>query len=486
MTEEKDTAKKGPGVFKMGLGIFVLVTLASLMSIRSFPTMGLVAWQLIAFSILAIVMYLIPASLISAELATGWPKTGGVYIWVREAFGKRWGFTAVWMQWFQMTIGFIGILTFIAATVSYVIDSSLADDKLFQFLMVVVVWWGMTIVNFKGLKTYARVNSLFVSIGVLIPGAILILGGIWWVMSGHTTLVTLNPTLSDFIPNFANIDTLVLLVTFIFIFIGIEMTSVHAKEIKNVGRNYPLGLLMVGLIMTGISILGALVISMMVPVGNLNLLAGIMQSYQIIFGAGIAVTILALMITIGSIGEVSAWILGPVRGLLVTAQDGNLPTILQKENKNGMPVNMMILQAILITFWGGIYVILPGGVNSSYWMLFALATLVYIVMYFLMYAAAIKLRYSHPEVKRAFTVPGGKLGMWLLAGWGFASMAFLFILALVPPSQITSLNLSSSAYILLMLFGIIVITIVPLVIYHFKKPSWTPEKGSEGEKEALE
>jgi amino acid transporter len=151
-----------------------------------------------------------------------------------------------------------------------------------------------------------------------------------------------------------------------------------------------------------------------------------------------------------------------------------------------MPVNMMIVQALFITFWGGIYVILPGGVNSSYWMLFALATLVYIPMYFLMYAAAIKLRYSHPEVKRAFTVPGGKLGMWLLAGWGFASMAFLFILALVPPSQITSLNLSSTEYILLMLFGIIVITIVPFIIYHFKKPSWTPEKGSQGEKEAQE
>ena len=294
----------------------------------------------------------------------------------------------------------------------------------------------------------------------------------------------MHPTLHDFIPDFSKANTLVLLVTFVFLFIGVEMTAVHAKEIKNVGRSYPLGILIVGIVMTVLSILGALLITMMVPVGTLNLLEGIMQAFKVIYGAGVITTVLALMIIVGSLGEVSSWILGPVRGLLETARDGNLPRGLQKENKNGMPVNMMILQAIFVTFWGAIYAILPGGVNSSFWMLFALTTCVYLVMYFFMYAAAVKLRYKFPDVKRSFSIPGGKPVMWLVAGWGLLSMVFVFILALIPPSQIKGMNLSKTGYILLMLAATLVISIIPLVIYQFKKPSWMPGPRSAGAKEA--
>ncbi len=468
--------KGSKDIYKMGLISFILITLASLMSIRNFPSMALVEWELVTFSILAIILYLIPASLTSAELGTGWPKTGGVYVWVKEAFGDRWGFVAVWMQWFQMTIGFIGVLTFVAGTLSYAISPALANNKLYEFLVIVIVWWVFTFINLKGIKTYTKVNSLFVVIGTLLPAAIFIIFGLAYVFGGgHHLLFTLHPTMADFIPNFSSIDNIALLVTFVFLFIGIEMTSVHAKEIKNVRRNYPLGLLVAGIVLTVASVIGALIISLLVPAGNLNLLSGIMQGFEVIFGGGIIVTIIALLITIGTIGQASSWILGPVRGIFVTAKDGNLPKILQKENKNSMPVNMMILQAIVFTFWGAIYVILPGGVNSSFWILFALTTLVYIVTYLLMYGAVIKLRYTQPDVKRPFKIPGGKLGVWLVGGWGFIAMVFLFIVALFPPSQITGSGLTTLEYVAILLIGTIIITLIPIIIHAKRKPSWKPD-----------
>ena len=142
-------------------------------------------------------------------------------------------------------------------------------------------------------------------------------------------------------------------------------------------------------------------------------------------------------IAIGAIGQVSTWILGPVRGLFATAKEGTLPPLLQKKNKNDLPVNMLILQGVLVTFWGAVYVLAPGGVNSSFWMLVALTTTVYIVMYFLMYAAAIRLRYTRPDVPRSFKIPGGKAGMWLVGGFGFLMMILLLIVAMLPPSQIS-------------------------------------------------
>lgn len=257
------------------------------------------------------------------------------------------------------------------------------------------------------------------------------------------------------------------------------MTAVHSQEIKNVRRNYPLSLLIMGIVLVAISIIGSLIVMLMVPAGVTNLLSGIMQAFEKIFGLGIITSIIALMITVGSVGQASSWILGPVRGLLVTAQDGNLPKILQKENKNKMPVNMMILQAVIVTFWGMVYVILPGGVNSSFWMLFALTTTIYIVMYLFMYAALIKLRYSQPEVPRSFTIPGGKAGAWIVGVWGFIAMVFLFVVALFPPSQISGSGLTSTEYVAFLLFGTIILSLIPVIIHALRKPGWKPESGVE-------
>ncbi|MCX5992959.1 MAG: amino acid permease, partial [Chloroflexi bacterium] len=151
--------------YRMGLAVFTLLTLASLFNIRKFPNMAETQWQLVTFLLLAILLYLIPASLVSAELATGWPQTGGVYVWVKKAFGQRWGFVAVWLQWFQMTIGFVAALTFIAATFAYAFMPSFADSKLYQFIVSIIIWWGMTLVNLRGLKTYTSISWSFLVIG---------------------------------------------------------------------------------------------------------------------------------------------------------------------------------------------------------------------------------------------------------------------------------------------------------------------------------
>ena len=465
--------KTGNG-FKLSLLAFILVTSAALISIRSFPTMSEVGWQLIIFSLLAIIIYLIPASLISAELATAWPEEGGVYVWVKKAFGERWGFTAIWLQWFQMTIGMIGVLTFIAGTLSYVFNPALANNKLFDFVIIVVVWWAMTFLNFRGFKAYTRISSISVAIGVFIPTALLIIGGIWYILAGFPVQLTLHPGAADLIPSFSSINSLVLLITFVFLFIGIEMTAAHAGEIENVKRNYPLGIMVVGVVMAVVCTIGALIVSMLVPNASVNLLAGIMQSFVTIFqkiGMPWLIVIIGLMIAIGAIGQVSTWILGPVRGLLVTARHGSLPPSLQKMNKNGIPVNMLLFQAIVVTFWGLVYLLLPGGVNSSFFLLFALTTSVYIVMYFLMFAAAIRLRYTHPEVPRPFKVPGGNAGMWGMAGFGFIVMIFLLLLSLLPPSQIASTG-GMGYYTAFMCIGTAVVVAIPIIIHLFSKPEW--------------
>ena len=467
--------------YKLSLLTFTLITGAALLQTRDYPAMAVTGWNTIIFNLLSVVLFLFPCALVAAELATGWPGEGGVYKWVKEAFGEHWGFTASWLQWFQMTIAFVTILAFIAGVLSYIFNPALADNKLFIFLIVILVWWGVTFVDLRGLRTSSWISSIFLILGVFLPMVLLIVGGLTYIASGPPINLTLHPTWKDLIPNLTNFRSLVLLVTFTFTYTGIEVTSAHAEDMKDVHRDYPLGVFIIGAIAALGSIVGSLIVGQVLPVENLVLTAGMMQTYENIFswfGFEWIMPVIAILIAIGSIGKITTWVLGPVRGLGRAAREGLLPPILQKHNDVGVPVNLLILQAIFVTIWGLIFLLLPGGVNSGFWMLLALTTTVYIVMYILMYLAAIKLRYSQSNVKREFKIPGGKAGMWVISGWGIVSMIIIFILALFPPTQSSIESIGIIPFEVLMIAGTIAVVLVPQLIYWQRKPSWIPNEQS--------
>ena len=121
------------------LGVFALamLNLAIICTLRGLPMMAEEGLSLVFYFIVTAVIFLIPVSLVCAELATGWPPKGpgGVYIWVNEAFGPRWGFIAIWLQWIQNVVWFPSILSFVGATFAYVYDPSLAANKYFMITL---------------------------------------------------------------------------------------------------------------------------------------------------------------------------------------------------------------------------------------------------------------------------------------------------------------------------------------------------------------
>src|SRR3990167_7672442 len=85
-------------------------------SLRNLAVSAEYGAALISFYIIAAIFFYIPSVLIGAELATGWPQTGGAYIWIREAFGRRWGFLGMCLQWGYNVVWYPTILSFIAGT----------------------------------------------------------------------------------------------------------------------------------------------------------------------------------------------------------------------------------------------------------------------------------------------------------------------------------------------------------------------------------
>lgn len=447
-----------------------MINVAAICGIRNLPVMAEYGFSSLFLIILAAIIFFIPSALVSAELATGWPKAGGVYTWVKEAFGHRSGFLAIWLMWVENVIWYPTALSFIAATIAYVFNPALASNKIYTLIVILVVFWVTTFVNLRGMRISGKISSLGVLWGTLLPGLIIIILGIVWCFSDHPLQISFN--LTSFLPNFSSIDNLVFFTGIILALLGMEMSAVHALDVKHPQKDFPRAIFLSALIIIVFYALGSLAISIVIPQTKISLVAGSMQAFSYFVGAyGLSwlIPCMAVLILIGAIASLSTWVVGPPRGLLAAARDGDLPPLFRKVNNEGMPVSLLIGQAIIVSVISLMFLFMPS-INSAYWILTVLIAQLYLVMYILMFAAAIKLRYKRPDVTRAYRVPGGNIGMWAIAGIGILSSIFTIIMGFFPPSQIKTGSVAF--YITFLLVGLILLCAAPSIILLFQKPKW--------------
>ena len=199
-----------------------------------------------------------------------------------------------------------------------------------------------------------------------------------------------------------------------------------------------------------------------------------MKAFQQIFAKlsiSWATPVVCLLLAFGGIGGVMSWISGPSRGLLWTAQEGEIPPFLAKTNKKGVQISILMVQGGIVTLLSMAYFVMAD-VSVAFFLLSAMTITLYLVMYMLMYAAAIRLRYSQPDLQRSYRVPGGMAGMWIIAGIGFLGVVFSFIVGFFPP---TLLPVGSpTLYVGLVAGGTVLFTGLPLLITSLKRASWRP------------
>lgn len=457
---------------KRVLSIFVLAMLnVSIMaSLRNLPLVAEFGLSAIFFFILVALLFLLPCSLVAAELATGWPKEGGIYVWVREALGDRWGFMAIWMQWVHNVAWYPVIMSFVAVTAAYLFSAELASNRLFVITIILVGFWGMTLLNYLGIKISARLSTIGAISGTILPGIFIISLGFSWIAGGHPIQTPLS--WEALIPSFSTVGNLVFLTGLFLAFAGLEVTASYANNVQNPKKNYPRAILLGSLITLALFMLGSLSIAVVVPKEDLNIVQGLMEAfklflshYQLLW----ALPLMAILMIIGAIAEVNSWIIGPVRGLFATSSHGNLPPFFQKRNKRDVPTRLLLFQAILVSIASLAFLYMPK-VSSGFWILTALSAQSYLVMYILMFITAIKLRYSKPDVPRPYQIPFKNIGIWVVSCMGMGASLFAIILCFVPPSALKVGN--PIIYALFLAGGLFVMCIIPLGIHSCRKPHW--------------
>lgn len=449
-------SKKVLNVFSL-----VMINVIAVDSLRTLPISAKLGFSLISYYVIAAFAFFIPVALVAAELATAYPNTGGIYIWVREAFGKRAGFITIWLQWIYNVVWYPTMLAFIAATIAYLIAPQLANNKFFLLGSGLILFWLFTLLNCFGMKLSSLVSTIGATIGTILPMVVIILLSVLWYFQGKPMAVNYPTSL---LPDFSSIGNLALFSAVLFGLIGMEMSAVHAEEVRNPQRDYPKALLYSTLLIISTLSLGSLAIVIVVPSDSLSVVSGLIDAYAVFFKSynmPWMTSVIAVLIILGGLSGVSAWIIGPTKGLLVSARDGSLPAQFATVNKYGAPVMLLIAQGVIFTILSSIFIFLDS-INAAYWMLSDLSAQMALMVYVIMFAAAIKLRYSKPDHPRGYTIPGGNIVMWIVAGTGIVCCLFAMFIGFVPPSQIPVGNI----YIFesFLIGGLVLFVLVPWLL----------------------
>jgi glutamate:GABA antiporter len=249
-----------------------------------------------------------------------------------------------------------------------------------------------------------------------------------------------------------------------------EMNAVHVDDLRDPAKEFPKATwVSMGLVLA-IFIVPALAISWVIPSQQLSLTAGVMQAFAAFFshfGLQVLVPLTALALVSASLSGMMAWLAGPSKGLLNIGREyGYLPPYFQQLNEEGIQTHILVAQGVTTTVIGLAYAFIPS-VSSAYWIFSVMTTQIYLIMYVLMFVAAVRLRRDQPDHPRGYRAPALRTWCWV----GGVASVLAILIGFIPPSQFG--HTSPVLYGLFILLGIVLIGVAPpLLLYRLRKPSW--------------
>jgi amino acid transporter len=192
-----------------------------------------------------------------------------------------------------------------------------------------------------------------------------------------------------------------------------EMAGFHARETRDPGRTVPRAIALAVAITVLFSVLGSLFMAFVLPQKEISLVSGTMELFASVlrtFSLGWLLVPLALVVALGGVAHLTPWILGPAKGVAAVAQQGLAPAAFGRTNRDDVPVPLLVAQGVGGSVFALLFLLVPS-VSTSYWMLSAVTAQVIVVMYALVFAAVIRLRYTQPATPRPYRIPGGLPGV---------------------------------------------------------------------------
>ena len=430
-----DAAPPGPALNRtLGLRDMVLFNVVAVLSIRWLATSAATGVGALTLWVGAAALFFIPIGLATVELASRQPEEGGIYVWAKHAFGDAHGFFCGWCYWVNNLLYYPSLLLATATIGTYALGqrgSSLQESWTYLLTATLALLWFAAVLNILGAGTGRWVQNLG-AIAAYLPGFVLV--GV----AAHVLLTQGSAnafSLTALAPRAAQLSDLSLWASIAFAFTGIELCAVMAGEVKDPVRPLRRSVLIAAPLIAAIYIIGTAAMLVLVPSGEINIVSGLLQGIE--RGTGLAhprwaflVPLAALLVVLGNLGQVGAWLTGPARIAFMIGLDKYLPPAFGRIHpKWRTPYVAILVEAVVATLLLLVAVLGKGStVEKAYLVLLDTMILIYFIPFCYLFLSYLKLTGATLSptargVKRQFV--------------GFAGLALTLAgmaLATVPPA----------------------------------------------------
>jgi amino acid transporter len=403
------------------LVFFSVCALIGLDAVASLANIGL--GQGVTWLLLFVVLFLLPYGLLMAEVGAAFPAEGGIYTWVRMAYGKLPGEITAILYWISNAVwigGSLAAVTIASVNSFFLKPNGHADigttGSIVIGLIFVWVTIAVAVIALKYGKWAGNIGAAVKALAVILF-AIVVIASLakHGLPSGHVAASTFKPSISGFLGVIGLI---------VFLFVGFELESGASEEMTNPQRDVPIGVLRSGIIT---AVLYAIVVGgilLALSEKEITNASGLTDAFAAVnknvFGSGGGAHALGylfgIIIILTLLGSSSVWVLGSCRVQAVAALDGAAPRVMGRFGKQGTPAVMAYLTGII----GSVFVILVftvanGSLSNFFAVMMSLAVSTAVLCYLFAFPAVITLRKKFPDVHRPFVVPGGTAGLWICA-----------------------------------------------------------------------
>ncbi|MFN2445774.1 MAG: APC family permease [Vicinamibacterales bacterium] len=449
-----DTDRSG-FIKALSLWDVVAMNIVAIVGLRWISRSARIGAPSVTLWILACLVFFVPLAFALVDLSRRYPEQGGIYAWVRRAFGPLHGYVCGWCMWVNNLFYFPSLLLFGAANLAVAVGGpGVAESRLYSIVFVLVFLWLCTGINIIGLTLGKWVQHVG-AIATWIPPALLVVcGAIAFATFGSAT--SFAP--AALVPREDFWTTVSLWSAMCFAFSGFEIASMVGQEVRDPERTIPRGILISGAIITAIYILSSASILVAVPASELVERSGIADAVDLVAGrlglAGLG-AFTGLLLFVGSIGGTNSWVAGAARVPFAAGVDAMLPAAFARLHpKYRTPHVALVVQGVAATmvFLVSVFIPVAGGaatIQEAYDIMVNLTILMYFVPYLYLFAAYLRLRNvdASKPLRRASSA-------WLLAGFGFAATFISIVLLFVPPAGTVNVlnyeaNLAGQSFLLL-------------------------------------
>ncbi|MEP7313687.1 MAG: APC family permease [Pseudomonadota bacterium] len=414
------------------LNIAAIVGLRWLSAAAQLGPAGLTLW------VIASIAFFIPSGLAVQELSSRMPREGGLYLWIREAFGDIHGFVAAWGYVLSNLVFFPSLLLFISGVLLHIGSGSwlaLAESPVYNGAVCLTLLWVTTLLNILGLER-AKLLQNVGGIGTLVIAVLVLAGGAlaWWRFGAATPIHT-----ADLLPDWSALPTFSTLAMLILGYLGLELGPIMGDEIKDSARTIRRATFIAGIAIAGIYVAGTAALLVALPPEQIGAISGIPSAMAAI-GDRLGVlhmgAITAMLLAIANVGGLSGWVGGTARLPFVMGMGHYLPERLSTLHPRYATPHVALLTQAAVTSVVILLAVAGSAIHEAYVLLIDMTVAINCVVWMYIFASLFVLRRrARGKDSGIAVIPGGPVVCALVAGVGFVGMALALVASLMPPAS---------------------------------------------------